>query len=79
MSILVEDVMRAMEHLAPLPLAEEWDNPGLQVGDPVAEVRGILTCLDVSEAAIAEAEQVGANLIVSHHPLIFHAPKSVRG
>ena len=78
MSILVEDVMRAMEHLAPLPLAEEWDNPGLQVGDPVAEVRGILTCLDVSEAAIAEAEQVGANLIVSHHPLIFHAQKSVR-
>ncbi len=65
--------------LAPLSLQEHYDNCGLQVGDPESEVTGILVCLDVSESVISEAVATGCNMIVSHHPLIFHGLKQVVG
>ena len=74
----IQQVMDAIEHLAPRRLAEDWDNPGLLVGDPGEEVRGIVTCLDVSDAVIDFAVKNGANLIVAHHPLIFRAQKHIR-
>ena len=61
--------------LYPTLLAEDWDNVGLQVGDPAAEIERILVCLDAEESAIQEAEQNGAQLIISHHPLIFKGLK----
>ena len=64
-------VMDAMERIAPKHLAEEWDNPGLLVGDPDQEVSKILICLDVSDGVVAQAIEIGAEMIVSHHPLIF--------
>ena len=69
--ITVEDIRRAVNDIAPFELAESWDNPGLLVGDPATEVKQVLTCLDVTEAAARKAVELGCNVIVAHHPLIF--------
>ena len=66
-----------MEAWAPLDIAWERDNPGLQAGDPDRRVRGILVALDVTERVVAEAAGAGANLIVSHHPLLFRPLRSM--
>ena len=75
MSVRVQDVIDALEDFAPLPLQESYDNAGLQVGLTEAEVSGALLCLDVTEEVIREAMELGCNMIVSHHPLIFHGLK----
>lgn len=75
MSVRVQDVIDALEDFAPLPLQESYDNAGLQVGLTGAEVSGALLCLDVTEEVIAEALELGCNMIVSHHPLIFRGLK----
>ena len=67
----IKEVYDALERFAPLPLQEDWDNAGLQVGLTEAEVSGALLCLDVTEEIVREAMAKGCNLIVSHHPLIF--------
>lgn len=56
---------------APLDTAEAWDNPGLLVGDPRKEVTRVLVALDATDGALATAEAVGADLLVTHHPVIF--------
>ena len=71
-------VADAVNRLAPRRLAEDWDNPGLLVGDPTAEVKKIFVCLDVLDEKIFRAIELDAQLIVAHHPLIFHAIKNVR-
>ena len=71
-SVKIYQVVDALEHYAPLPLQEGYDNAGLQVGlTEAVEVSGALLCLDVTEAVVDEAIRKGCNLIVSHHPLIF--------
>ena len=77
MSVKIREVINALEHFAPLPLQESYDNAGLQVGLTEAEVSGALLCLDVNEEVISEAVELGCNLIVSHHPLLFHGLKTV--
>lgn len=80
----VKDIARAIERIAPLMLQEDYDNAGLQVGDPDAEVGAVLVALDVTEETVAEAYALtaqralgeakgaqGVTMIVSHHPLIF--------
>ena len=68
----IREVVDALEHYAPLPLQEGYDNAGLQVGlTEAVEMSGALLCLDVTEAVVDEALRKGCNLIVSHHPLIF--------
>ena len=68
----VKEVLKALELVAPLPLQESYDNAGLQVGLTEAwDVSGALLCLDVTERVVDEAIDLGCNLIVSHHPLIF--------
>ena len=64
-------VIDALEQFAPLPLQEDYDNAGLQIGLTEAEVSGALLCLDVTPQIVEEAIRKGCNLIVSHHPLIF--------
>ena len=72
--------MDALEQYAPLPLQDGFDNAGLQIGLTVEqEVAGALLCLDVTEAIVDEAERLGCNLIVAHHPLLFHGLKSITG
>ncbi len=53
--IKVKEIAKAIEDFAPLTLKEDWDNPGLQVGDPEMEVTGILLCLDLTEDILKEA------------------------
>ena len=72
-------VVDALEQFAPLPLQEDFDNAGLQVGLTEAEVSGALLCLDVTEQVVDEAVALGCNLIVSHHPLIFHKLAHISG
>ena len=73
----VKDVQRIVENWAPKEIAWERDNPGLQVGSPESQVKGIYVCLDVTEAAIREALRRRADLIISHHPLLFRPVRSV--
>lgn len=76
---LVRDITSAIEAVAPLGLQESWDNSGLQVGHLSAPCKGVLLCVDATEQVVAEAIERGADLIVSHHPLIFKALKRVTG
>ena len=73
----VSDVVRAIEAAAPLQLQDEWDNSGLQVGFPDSPVHRVLTCLDITEAVLDEASARGCDMIVSHHPLLFHPLRQV--
>ncbi len=75
----VKDIAKAIEDFAPLSLKEDWDNPGLQVGDCEMEVTGVLLCLDVTEEILREAKKRDCNMIVSHHPLIFGGLKRLTG
>lgn len=76
-SVKIREVLDALERFAPLPLQEGFDNAGLQVGLTEAEVSGALLCLDVTEKIVDEAAEKKCNLIVSHHPLIFHRLRCV--
>lgn len=67
----VQDLLGLLHGLYPPELAEEWDNVGLQVGDPVAPVERVLVALDAGEAALAAARELGAQALVTHHPLLF--------
>lgn len=67
----ISDVAIALEKLSPKSEALNWDNIGLMVGDFDSEVNKILVTLDVDEDAVEKAVLIGADLIVSHHPLIF--------
>jgi len=67
----LESIQRFLRELAPLELAEAWDNVGLLVGDPNRPVQRVMTCLTITPASAAEALAEAADLIVSHHPLPF--------
>lgn len=75
----VKEIAKAIEDFAPLSLKEDWDNPGLQVGDDEMEVTAVLLCLDVTEDILQEARKRDCNMIVSHHPLIFSGLKRLTG
>ncbi len=82
--VTVEDIQGVLSAWAPRAVALDRDNPGLQYGDPKSRVRGIMVSLDPTEAIVREAGAVGANLLVTHHPLLFHplrslTPESVAG
>ena len=67
----VQDVINVMEKIAPLELAMEWDHVGLMVGDRRAMVKGVLLALDAVSSAIDRAVDIGANMIIAHHPIFF--------
>ena len=73
----IKEIIRALERFAPLPLQESYDNAGLQCGLTETEASGALLCLDVTEEVVREAVDLGCNLIVSHHPLLFHPLRQV--
>lgn len=73
----LQDIARIIESVAPRELQESYDNAGLQCGDPHQEVSRVLTCLDVTEQTVAEAQRRQCQLIVAHHPLLFHGVKCV--
>lgn len=71
------EILAVLEHSYPSALAESWDAVGLVCGDPAEEVRRVLFCVDPVEETIAEAEEVGAQLIVAHHPLLLRGVHGV--
>ena len=73
----VNDILKCVERFAPAYMKENWDNVGLLCGDRNQKVRKVLVALDPFEHVCREALDAGADLIVTHHPLIFQAPKSV--
>lgn len=73
----VKDVYRALDAVAPFDSCCSWDNVGLLVGTTLAPLTGVLVTLDVTPEAIDAAEKMGANCIVSHHPVIFQPIKRV--
>lgn len=75
----IKEIAAALEEAAPLLLQESYDNSGLLVGDPEADVRSALICVDVTEETVAEAAALGAGLILSHHPVIFHPLRHLTG
>lgn len=77
--IKVQDICAAIETFAPKRFQEDYDNAGLQVGNPKQTVTGVLLCLDVTEDVVREAMKRQCNMIVSHHPLLFRGLKEVTG
>lgn len=73
----VGEIEQAIFEIAPRECAQDWDNIGLLVGKPDREVQKVLVALDITESVVEEAHRWGADLIVSHHPVIFHEQKSV--
>jgi len=76
--MIVQDVCNAIDALAPPSLAYSWDRCGLHVGEPDAEVRGVLVALTVTRETFVAARRARAQLIVSHHPLIWEPLKQLR-
>ena len=74
----LKDLLVVLDELATSSLAESWDNVGLMVGDPETKVTGVLVSLDFTEDVLAEAVELGCNVVVTHHPLIFRPLQSVR-
>jgi len=74
----ISDVIAEIEAVAPPSTAMEWDNVGLQVGAADERCHGVLIALEVTPEVADEAARVGANLIISHHPLIFSPMKALR-
>lgn len=69
--ITVANVTELIEDAVPVSLQESWDNSGLLIGFPEKHVKKVITCLEITEAVADEAVAAGADMIVSHHPLIF--------
>jgi dinuclear metal center YbgI/SA1388 family protein len=66
-----------LERFAPCGTAADWDNVGLLLGDPAASANRVMTCLTLTPDVAAEAVREGANLIVSHHPVLFRGVKKL--
>jgi dinuclear metal center YbgI/SA1388 family protein len=76
-AVRVADLLNTLERLAPAALAQPWDNSGLLVGDPAAEVRRVLAALELTDAVLAEAVAGGYNTVLTHHPLLFDPVRSL--
>ena len=73
----VKDIINVIEEFAPASIQEGWDNSGLCVGSPEDEVTSILFALDCTPELVDEAVDCGADMIVTHHPLIFSGLKKI--
>ena len=73
----VREIYQHLDGLAPFSLQMDFDNAGFLVGRGDRQVDKVLVSLDITEEVVAEAAQLGCQLIVSHHPVIFHPAKSV--
>lgn len=73
----VKDILEHIQTFAPTYMKENWDNVGLLCGSGSKEVHKVLIALDPFENVCNEAVQIGADLIVTHHPLIFSPIKSI--
>jgi len=77
--MLIRDIVRYIESIAPVSLQEPYDNSGLLCGSPESQIDSALICIDVTEALVDEALKKKAGLIIAHHPLIFSPIKKLTG
>lgn len=75
--MLIREWIEAWEKRVPTRLQEDWDNSGLQAGRIDKELRGLVFSLDVTQEAIDKAKEIGANLLVTHHPILFQGAKEI--
>lgn len=75
----IKDIVSEIEKHAPLSFQENYDNAGLITGDANAVCNSVLLTIDTTEAVVNEAIKLGANLIISHHPIIFTGLKKITG
>jgi len=77
MPIRLKQIADAIEKIAPLGLAQDWDNVGLLVGDENKNIKNILITIDVTAAVVEEAKKLKTDLILSYHPVIWDGLKTV--
>jgi len=70
-SVKLKELIDALQRIAPLGIAESWDNVGLLVGDPASSIAKVMTCLTLSDSVLEEAIDRKIGLVVSHHPIPF--------
>ena len=75
--VIVKDIYDIIDGLAPFSSQEAWDNSGLLMGEGAKQVTGVYFALDLTGKAAAEAVNRGANLIVTHHPIMFSGRKNL--
>ncbi len=73
----LSEILDVLDRFAPLSIQEDWDNAGLLYGDPGMEVAGAVVGFDCTEELVMEAVSSGANLVITHHPLIFKGIKKL--
>lgn len=78
-SIKIKDIILELEKFAPLNYQEDYDNAGLITGEKQENCNGVLLTIDTTEKVVDEAIEKDANLIVSHHPIVFSGLKKITG
>jgi dinuclear metal center YbgI/SA1388 family protein len=73
----ISDIIAVLERIAPPLYQENYDNSGLIIGNPDWDCSGVLLAMDVTDAIIEEAQRKNVNLVIAHHPLIFHGLKKI--
>jgi dinuclear metal center YbgI/SA1388 family protein len=73
----IKDIAAAIEKIAALKLAQDWDNVGLLIGDAQRNVKNILLTIDVTDDVVAEAKSLKTDLIISYHPVIWDGLKKI--
>ena len=76
-AVSVGDVRRVLDEAYPPHLAEKWDAVGLICGDPTAEVKRVAFALDCTQAVAEQAVELGADMLVVHHPLLLRGVTAV--
>lgn len=77
--MIVKDIYDYLNSIAPFDTAEEWDNCGLNVGTFNKDVKKIYISLDVTNAVLEDAKSFGADLVITHHPMIFNPVSQILG
>ena len=72
-----KDIIKWLEEKYPVSYAEDWDNVGLLVGSDEKEVKKVFLALDLTEETLGEAVSLGADMIITHHPMIFSGIKKI--
>lgn len=78
MTCTVLELLEVLQGIAPFDTAEEWDNVGLLLGDVDAPVDTVMVALDVTQATIRNAQEMGAQVLLTHHPLMFRPIQQIR-
>lgn len=78
MTLTLAAIAGALDEFAPFRLAYDWDNVGLQIGDPCAEILRMVVALELNDSVLQFARNQDAQAILTHHPLIFRPQRSVR-